>query len=120
MVLPLASCGDDAPVDDVVSITESRDGTTVRLEPGQRLEVTLEGNPSTGYNWTTLRVDPAVLRVVGAELAQPETALLGAPGPVTLCYEWAGPGTTQLELGYLRTWEDEPPLDRFLVTVIAQ
>jgi hypothetical protein len=38
----------------VISLTETDAGRTIAMKKGDTLLVTLEGNPSTGYNWEYL------------------------------------------------------------------
>ena len=40
-------------------------GDSITLEKGQQLVISLEGNPTTGYNWELVEFDQAILRQVG-------------------------------------------------------
>lgn len=94
-------------------------GRTIELGMGQRLSISLSGNPSTGYIWEPreeimLRAE-GILRQVKVEF-KPESDLLGAPGKMILSFEAVGLGSIGLELVYWRPWEREP-VKTYLVKV---
>lgn len=89
-------------------------GTEVALQVGERLAVTLEGNPTTGYTWMVAAADPALLVQLGEPEFQPTSDALGAGGMQTLRFSAIGAGTTSLQLIYVRPFEpDAPPLATF-------
>ena len=50
-----------------IQVAARDNGGRVELKPGQVLVVTLESNPSTGYQWEVVAVDTAVLQpIVGS------------------------------------------------------
>ncbi len=65
-----------------VQIDESANGTTVTLHQGQRLELSLSANPSTGYAWAFAReengvpyqLNQAVLKLVGTQFKLRDSA----------------------------------------------
>lgn len=100
------------------TIGASDAGKTVSLAVGDTLEVTLEGNPSTGYSWETVSLDTSILKQVGEPAFTPSSTMVGASGQVTLRFEAAGSGQTTLHLVYHRSWEaGVAPLKTFDVTV---
>lgn len=101
-----------------VALDESDAGKSVALKVGDELKITLEGNPSTGYQWEALPAEGAVLETVGEPEFQAESEQLGAPGRVTLTLEAVAAGQQTLQLVYHRPWESEAePLETFEVTV---
>ncbi len=101
-----------------VALDASDSGSRIQLQKGQTLVVELEHNPSTGYNWEAVDLDQAVLKQVGEPEFEAESDLLGAPGTLTLRFEAAGAGETELSLVYHRSWEeDAEPLETFTVQV---
>ena len=94
-----------------VKLSAEDRGRTIELGIiGQRLSISLSGNPSTGYIWEPreemmLRAE-GILRQVGVEF-KPESDLLGAPGEMILSFEAVGLGTIGLELVYWRPWKKE-------------
>ncbi len=112
-----AACGDATT--DWVTVDESDAGRTISLGSADYLEVRLPGNLSTGYTWQILAVDGDVLSSLGGPAYESANSLAGADGLFTFEFQCAGEGTTTLELGYLRPWEDAPPIHTWSVTVIA-
>lgn len=93
-----------------VRLSEEDMGRTIELGIGQRLSISLSGNPTTGYIWEPreeimLRAE-GILRQVEVEF-KPESDLLGAPGEMILSFEAVGLGSISLELVYWRPWEKE-------------
>ncbi len=82
-------------------VTERRD-----LRPGDRFDVTLEANPTTGYAWA-LAQDPnaAVVRSLGSSFERPMDATLGTGGKDVWTFQAVGPGTATVTLVYARPWE---------------
>lgn len=104
-----------------VKITEQDAGTTVEVRDGELLEVTLVGNPTTGYMWDVASVDPNILKPVEQLEFQADSKAIGSPGKLTLRFEAARPGKTSLKLIYHRPWEkNAEPIDTFEVTVVIK
>ncbi len=112
-----ARCALDKPV----KITGQDAGATVGLRVGELLEVTLAGNPTTGYMWDVASVDPNILRPVEQLEFQADSKAIGSPGKLTLRFEAARPGKTSLKLIYHRPWEkNTEPIDTFEVTIVIK
>jgi len=93
-----------------LDLTMLDNGGVVELIKGQRLVVTLEANPSTGYTWTVADVDESVLRQKGDVEFKADSDLPGAGGMLVLRFEAVGLGQTVLELIYHQPWvEDADP-----------
>ena len=105
-----------------IRLAEEDNGTSVSLGVGDKLLISLPGNPSTGYSWEVQAVDAAILELVGEpEFASDSTDLLGAGGTLTLSFTARMAGTTTLELGYLRPWETGvAPLETFSIEVTVK
>lgn len=102
-------------------LTEKDAGRTVEMKAGDTLQVTLEGNPTTGYDWERASGDEAVLEQLGASTYKADSDLIGSGGQVTLRFEAVAAGQTTLQLVYHRPWEtDEPPAETFEVTVVVK
>jgi len=108
-----------------VQLTAADNGSTVELESGQVLSITLEANPTTGYTWEV--VDPQdgqVLRQVGEIEFIPnrqESGIVGAGGVQIIRFECVNAGQTVLKLAYQRSWEtDVEPLETFTIHVAAR
>lgn len=75
------------------------------MSEGDTFLVVLMGNPTTGYQWKQTAGGPSIIRQVGEATFQPDSAVLGAGGMVTLRFEALSSGATVLTLEYRRSWE---------------
>ncbi|MCE8422821.1 MAG: protease inhibitor I42 family protein [Candidatus Methanoperedens sp.] len=95
-------------------------GSQIKLNKGQILVISLEGNPTTGYRWEVSGLDANLMRKVGETEFQPESSLIGAGGMQILRFEVVNEGQVPLKLVYHRPWEkDVEPLKTFYLQVIA-
>lgn len=108
----MAGCGGDAAS---VGIDIDDAGGTVTMAESETLELRLEANPTTGYQWVVL--ESSVVRLT-SESHEPESDLDGAGGVTTFHFTPVAVGTGRLQLGYLRPWEDGvAPIDEYTITV---
>jgi len=106
-----------------VQATQVETGRQTTLQPGEVMTVTLNSNPTTGYSWQVMEIDNAILIQEGnSEYKQSSDSegLVGAGGTETFRFKAVGTGETSLELGYMRPWEDNPPIETYSVQVIVQ
>jgi inhibitor of cysteine peptidase len=96
-------------------------GKTFDLAQGGTLEITLEGNPTTGYNWSQVSSNDGVLKPVGAYTYQQNpapTGMVGFGGKFTFNFIAISVGTTQLKFSYQRPWEKNlPPIETFELNI---
>ncbi len=94
-----------------IELDASANGTTQQLSKGQVIAITLESNPSTGYNWYATIADTKVLVQMGEpQFQEPSTAtspVVGAPGMLTIYFQAVDPGTTTVTIDYMRSWEKD-------------
>ncbi len=115
----LAGCRGSSP--DPVTVTDQDAGKTVSLHKGDTLVVTLEGNPTTGYNWENTLADQSVLQQKGEPEFVADSQALGAGGKISLAFEAVSAGQTDLTLVYHRSWEKGvEPLETYQVTVVVK
>jgi inhibitor of cysteine peptidase len=103
--------------------TQADTGRQITLQPGEVMTVTLNSNPTTGYGWQVLKIDNEILIQDGdSEYKQSENSegVVGAGGTETFRFEAVDSGETTLELGYMRPWEDTPPIETYSVLVIVR
>lgn len=104
-----------------VRITEKDNAQTFTLQPGDTLSLSIEGNPTTGYNWEIEEVDTSILAPIGDPQYKSSSSLIGTGGTYTFTFEAKAIGTTNLKLKYYRSFEkDTPPIQTFAVTVNVQ
>lgn len=103
-----------------IKVDESMNSRTINAKVGDTIQVVLEGNPTTGYNWYPADLDATILSSVGEPEFKAESNLIGAGGMVTNTFKAEGPGTVTLTLNYWRVWESVQPLQTFNITVVVK
>lgn len=102
-----------------ITITAADNGGSVQVAAGARIQVTLPGNPTTGYIWQVTANDESILRPLGYTFT-PDADMAGAGGVETFTFQVMAPGVTELELVNSHPWErDVEPTQRFAVNVEA-
>lgn len=118
-VLILAiGCGTSKEVKVVASVS----GSQIELRKGQTLVITLESNPTTGYQWEVIECDDSILQQKGkAEFKSSNTGnppSSGKSGTETFLFDAQSLGNGTLKLVYHRSWEKEvEPLKTFTLQV---
>lgn len=113
LMLVLTACGSST-----VKVSNDANGQTIELSAGQILEISLEGNPTTGFNWEVSEIDESVIKQSGEAEYKSESDLLGAGGTITYTFEAVQPGSSTIKLIYHRPWEkDVAPEKEYSVTV---
>jgi inhibitor of cysteine peptidase len=110
-----------APTPSTRQLTEADAGRSIELRAGDKLEVTLPGNPTTGFQWDVSVGDTAILRPSGEPEFAPSSSAVGGGGTITLRFAAVGTGQMGLTLIYHRPFEkDVPPAQTFEVTVTVR
>ena len=108
-----------APSTKRISVADT--GQRIELRAGDKLEIALPGNPSTGFQWELGAGDTTILRQNGELTFTPSSGTVGSGGQVILRFEAVAPGQTQLRLVYHRPFEkDTPPAQTFDVMVTVR
>ena len=96
--------------------------TLVEVEVGQEFTITLESNPTTGYQWQLAKpLDEGILKFIGSEYKAPETELLGAGGKEVWTFKAVNRGIAEISLKYVRLWEkDVPPAKEQTFAIIVK
>ena len=104
-----------------LTLTEKDNGSTVSLRDGQSLKITLASNPSTGYSWKIVSIDPALLKQVGEKEYIHESNRKGGGGHTIFRFRGTGKGKLSLKLAYYRGWEKNSPYEKtFTVTILTE
>ncbi len=111
-----------APVSGTLRVDASADGTAVHLKQGAELVVSLESNPSTGFDWKVVESVPPQLTAKDDTFETSATpGVVGAGGTRVFTYMAAVFGTGDLDLEYVRSWEKGVPPERsFRITVVVE
>jgi len=107
--------GDEEPrprpaVAGTIEVTAKDQNQIVRAAVGNLVRISLESNPSTGYNWELRDFDYGVAEFHSSDLVARQTdgnVLFGAPGDTVITIQAVKPGTQDITLVYRRPWE--PP-----------
>ena len=100
-------------------LTRADNNRTAELRVGERLDVRLPENPTTGFSWAVDENDRRLLTLEGTAYAPPnEAGFIGARGQRTFSFTARQPGDVALKLKYWRIWEgDGSVAERFAVTL---
>jgi len=105
-------------------LTKDQNGQELTISVNDTLNVTLDGNPTTGYVWDTKELDTSYLEQLGdlVYTTQSTGKLAGAGGTYLFSYKALKAGQTKLTLVYHRPWENNTPTaaEIFEVTVKIQ
>jgi inhibitor of cysteine peptidase len=120
-LLALTACSSSAtPLLKDFKLTKSDNGKTFEVNKGSTVEVTLEGNPTTGYLWgllPTTQNDLVLKPDSDYTFKSDNPNLVGSGGKFLFKFQAANPGTAVLKFGYQRPWESVPPAETFDVTI---
>ena len=104
-----------------VSLGAADNGRTIEMKTGETLKVSLEGNPTTGYNWYSSSSNPQVLSQVGDSSFAASSNAMGACGMISLTFQALTAGETSLQLQYKRIWEAGiAPLSTYNLSIIVK
>jgi inhibitor of cysteine peptidase len=108
----------------VLALDESANGRAVQLAVGQRVTVTLDSNPSTGYAWVLADSVGGALARDGAPVytqRPAEPGMVGVGGEQVWTFRAARAGTGTLRLTYGRSFEpDAEPAETFTAPVVVR
>jgi predicted secreted protein len=98
---------------------QAQANTTVYTSANEEFQITLDSNPSTGYQWQVRSIDETIARLMNDDYIPPASGFVGASGKQVLTFEALGEGKTVIKLEYLRPWEPESPASVYSVDVIV-
>ena len=102
-------------------IVRDRDsGKTVTLWTGEYLDVALNGNPTTGYNWYIDSKFSPVLKKISGPTFKTWSERVGAGGKVLYRLKAVKKGSTRLILVYKRAWEKVAPIKTFNFNIVVR
>jgi len=96
--------------------TEKHNGGVVTARVGDSVVLKLEENPTTGFRWEIASVDSQVLALTQDEV-QPASLGIGGGGLRVFHFMTKKPGTAELELRLVRSWESGAPKSVFRVRI---
>lgn len=104
----------------MVVIRQTEAGQTIEVRVGDRVEILLDENPSTGYRWEIVASDRELLTEIASSFLQSDAGRPGGGGVRRFELAVNAPGETTLVLELRRPWETEQaPAETFSVTIQA-
>ena len=102
-----------------MQLTSADQGKQITLNPGGKLVIRLDGNPTTGYTWEAVNLDSSFLQQVGGiDFNSSNPNLVGSGGQQTFTFQALKSGSTILTLVYHRPWESGvAPLQTYQIFV---
>lgn len=96
-----------------VCVTLAVAQTRIEVATGKQFTLTVESNPSTGYQWQLASpVDEKKVKFLRSMFNAPNTDRVGAAGVELWIFEAVGAGDTTISLKYVRPWEkDKAPAE---------
>ena len=94
--------------------------TTANGFKSDKAELSLKGNPSTGYNWIVQIEDENIISIEEKTEYLGSNGVVGAPSMFYYTIRSLNPGTTTLRFEYRRPWESNPPLELHLYDVTVE
>ena len=84
--------------------------TNINVSAGEQFSISLESNPTTGYNWA-VRISEGAdkIFIIGSEFAKTKPVKPGEGGEQLWRFKTISAGDVKLELVYIRPWEKEEP-----------
>jgi inhibitor of cysteine peptidase len=114
LLVPLAACSGGG----TKKLSDDDSGKSVQLKTGEKLEITLKSNPTTGYRWDVVSPKNDILKLAGEPQFKADSKAIGAGGKTTFVFEATSAGKATLKLVYHRSWEKKAePAKTFEVTV---
>ena len=108
----------------VVEIGEKNDTQTVAVSAGDKIEIRLPSNISTGYGWRVESVSAATVRQDGGvtyinpPVAPNSRPVVGRGGENLVKFDAVSPGKVTIKMEYTRPWEkNKPPAKTFTITL---
>ena len=118
----LCACGaEPSPGASTRQLSEADNGHSIELRAGDQLEITLPGNPTTGFQWQVSVGNSAILQPLGEPEFKPSNNAIGSGGKISLRFAAVGSGQMELKLIYHRPFEkDVPPAQTFAVNITVR
>lgn len=120
-----AGCDSSREAKDTVNLRQSDDGKTFTVDVGDRIQVVIPGNPTTGYTWTAAldAGSAALIQQVGEPLYTPDAAasnLVGSGGEFTFTFKAVAKGQALIKLDYSRPWESTEPAQTYTASLTIE
>jgi len=90
------------------------------MESNGKLEIVLDANPTTGYQWKALPWDTGIIEQIDKPVYKSKSEAIGSGGELTFYFKALSKGQTSLKFIYFRVFEkDVPPVKSFNVIIVV-
>ena len=104
-----------------IKVDANYDGRVLTMRSGDKLQIALIGNPTTGYMWEVAPGSTSIMRLEGECSFSSATKALGSGGNLIFLFEAKDQGKGTVKLIYHRPWEKGiPPIKTFTVNVAVK
>jgi predicted secreted protein len=93
---------------------KSHDVENITVNKGKEFTITLESNPTTGYQWIPI-FNASIINLISHSFQPPTTKLIGSPGTEIFNFKAINYGTESLKMVYKKSWEKEHAKERLFV-----
>ncbi len=102
-----------------INLTEEANGKTINCAKGQDITITLESNPTTGFDWYISENSKiGNLELINKNYKAETTDKVGVGGEQIFTFKATGKGTANLIIEYKREWEEgKSPEETFEVNI---
>lgn len=116
LIILLSGCSAGNPI----QLYQIDSGRAIKMKLGDTLEIVLDANPTTGYQWKALPWDTEVIEQIDKPVYKSRSKAIGSGGELTFHFKALSTGQTLLEFIYFRDFEkDVPPIKSFKVTIVV-
>jgi inhibitor of cysteine peptidase len=89
-----------------LAAAQAEESKPVAATVGKEFKITLQCNPTTGYQWVLAKApDEKLAKLLRSEFKRPNSKLVGVGGEMRWTFQALAEGQTQMELNYIRLWE---------------
>ena len=114
LTLLLSSCAG------TTSLSGSDNGKTITVHIGDEIDIALDSNPTTGFQWAIDKSNDSLLTLKQSDYSA-SSNLIGSGGTQTFKFVAKSAGTVNLQLKYWRSFEgDKSIIQRYAVTIQIQ
>ena len=102
------------------SLTNSDNGKTISVHVGDEIDIALDSNPTTGFDWAIDKNNGSLLAFKQKDY-QASSSAIGSGGTDTFKFTANSTGTANLQLKYWRSFEGDKSITRrYAITIQIQ
>jgi inhibitor of cysteine peptidase len=101
-----------------ITLTHTEHGKSIEAQVGDRIAVSLDENPTTGFRWALDKSDDEVVALSSSEYAVAPGSRMGRGGQRVVTFEARKAGVSAIRLKLWRRWEgDSSVTQQFAITL---